>query len=60
MSEQEIQHAFEDEVFFSLREQRNNCARIAVAATAASLLSLVALIVMLPLKQTKPYVVMVD
>ncbi|RNJ41459.1 conjugal transfer protein [Mesorhizobium erdmanii] len=60
MSEQEIQHAFEDEVFFSLREQRNNCARIAVGATAASLLSLVALIVLLPLKQTKPYVVMVD
>ncbi|WP_085033076.1 virB8 family protein [Ensifer aridi] len=60
MADQAIEHAFEDEVFFSLRKQRNNWATIAVGATAASLLSLVALVIMLPLKQTKPYVVMVD
>ncbi|MEI9402053.1 type IV secretion system protein [Mesorhizobium argentiipisi] len=60
MAEQATQHAFEDELFFSLREQRNNWARIAVGAIAASFLSLVALVIVLPLKETKPYVVMVD
>lgn len=60
MAKQTLQHAFEDEVFFSLREQRNNWAKIAVGAAAASLLSLIALIVVLPLKEIKPYVVLVD
>ncbi|MER9255918.1 type IV secretion system protein [Mesorhizobium sp. M0598] len=60
MAEQTLQHAFEDEVFFSLRQQRNNWAKIAVGAAAASLLSLIALIVVLPLKEIKPYVVLVD
>ncbi|TIL22208.1 MAG: type IV secretion system protein [Mesorhizobium sp.] len=60
MAEQTLQHAFEDEVFFSLREQRNNWAKIAVGAAAVSLLSLIALIVVLPLKEIKPYVVLVD
>ncbi|THK34119.1 type IV secretion system protein [Ensifer sp. MPMI2T] len=60
MAEQATQHAFEDELFFSLREQRNNWAKIAVGAIAASVLSLAALIIVLPLKETKPYVVMVD
>ncbi|WP_027145986.1 type IV secretion system protein [Mesorhizobium sp. WSM3626] len=60
MAEHATQHAFEDELFFNLRDQRNNWARIAVCATSASLLSLVALVIVLPLKETKPYVVMVD
>jgi type IV secretion system protein VirB8 len=54
------QHAFEDEVFFTLREQRNNWAKIAIGSVAMALLSLVCLIVILPLNEVKPYVVMVD
>ncbi|MEI9414597.1 type IV secretion system protein [Mesorhizobium sp. Cs1299R1N1] len=60
MAEQAMQHAFEDELFFSLRDQRNNWARVAVCAVTASLLSVVALVIVLPLKETRPYVVMVD
>ncbi|RVL89306.1 type IV secretion system protein [Sinorhizobium meliloti] len=60
MSEQTTQHAFEDELFFGLREQRDNWAKVAVAAAAASVLSLLSLLALLPLKETKPYVVIVD
>ncbi|MPR10162.1 virB8 family protein [Microvirga tunisiensis] len=60
MTEQTTQHAFEDELFFSLRKQRNNWAKVAVGSAATSLVSLAALIVVLPLKESKPFVVMVD
>ncbi len=60
MGEETKQHAFEDELFFSLRQQRNNWARIALGCVAGVLLSLVCLIVILPLNETRPYVIMVD
>ncbi|NEJ25848.1 type IV secretion system protein [Rhizobium leguminosarum] len=60
MPEQTTQHAFEDELFFNLREQRNNWAKIAGLAATSTVLSLVALIIILPFKEIKPYVVMVD
>ncbi|OCP23565.1 MULTISPECIES: type IV secretion system protein [unclassified Ensifer] len=60
MKIQSTQHAFEDELFFTLRNQRNNWAKIAVGSVAVAVLSLVCLIVILPLNETKPYVVMVD
>jgi type IV secretion system protein VirB8 len=54
------QHAFEDELFFSLRQQRNNWAKVAIGAMLVSALSIVSLIVILPLNETKPFVVLVD
>ena len=54
------QHAFEDELFFSLRQQRNNWAKVAVGAMSLAALSIVCLIIILPLNETKPYVVLVD
>jgi len=60
MSDTHVQSAFEEEVFFSLRQQRNNWARIAVGSILLALLSIGCLIVILPLNETKPFVVMVD
>ena len=60
MTTTNTQHAFEDELFFTLRRQRNNWAKIAVGCIAISFLCLLTLILILPLKETKPYVVMVD
>lgn len=60
MKAQSTQHAFEDELFFTLRQQRNNWAKIAIGGVAVAVLSLICLIVILPLNETKPYVVMVD
>ncbi|MEI2387441.1 type IV secretion system protein [Breoghania sp. JC706] len=60
MSDKTIMHSFEDEVFFTLRQQRNNWARVAVGSMVLTVLALVTLIIILPLNETKPYVVMVD
>jgi len=60
MEPQPTQHAFEDELFFTLRQQRNNWAKIAVGGMGVAVLSLACLISILPLRETKPYVVMVD
>jgi type IV secretion system protein VirB8 len=60
MNNQTTQHAFEEEIFFTLRQQRNNWAKIAVGCVALAVLSLVCLIIILPLNETKPFVVMVD
>ncbi|MGO6747981.1 virB8 family protein [Rhizobium ruizarguesonis] len=53
-------HAFEDELFFTLRQQRNNWARVAVGSVVVAVLSVGCLICILPLSQTKPFVIMVD
>jgi type IV secretion system protein VirB8 len=55
-----IKNAFEDEVFFTLRHQRNNWAKIAVGSVFSTILALGTLIVILPLNEVQPYVVMVD
>lgn len=60
MVKQALQHAFEEELFFTIRQQRNNLAKIAAGSVALAILSLVCLIVILPLSEIKPYVVMVD
>lgn len=60
MSTQAPQHAFEDELFFTIRQQRNNWAKIAIGCVMIAVLSLSCLIVILPLGESKPYVVMVD
>jgi type IV secretion system protein VirB8 len=58
--ETSTQHAFEDELFFALRQQRNNWAKIAIGSMAGVLLSLGCLVAILPFNQPVPFVVMVD
>lgn len=60
MNDEVLKHAYEDEILFSLQHQRNNWAKIAVGCVALSLLSVGTLIAILPLNETKPFVVMVD
>jgi type IV secretion system protein VirB8 len=55
-----VHHAFEDELFFTLRQQRNNWAKVAVGSVIVAFLALACLISILPLDETKPYVIMVD
>lgn len=52
--------AFEDEVFFSLRRQRNLAGLMAGLSLAVALGSVATLAMTLPLKEVRPYVVMVD
>ena len=54
------QVAFEDEVFFSLRRQRNIAWTVAALSLGVALASVGAMAAMLPLKEIRPYVVMVD
>ena len=60
MTDTLIKNAFEEEVFFNLRQQRNNWAKIAVGSIFSTVLALGTLIVILPLNEVQPYVVMVD
>jgi type IV secretion system protein VirB8 len=60
MKKETVQHAFEEEVFFSLRKQRNQWAIVAVGSMILAFVSLLTLVVILPLNETKPYVVLVD
>ncbi len=60
MNDEILKHSFEDEVLFSLQQQRNNWAKIAVGCVGLALLSIGTLIAILPLNETKPFVVMVD
>ncbi|WP_298966683.1 type IV secretion system protein [uncultured Roseibium sp.] len=52
--------SFEDEIFFSLQHQRNKWAATAIASMGLSVLCLASVMLLLPLKETRPYVVMVD
>ena len=52
--------AFEDEVFFSLRRQRNWGWAVGTIGMGIGLVSVLTLALTLPLKETRPYVVMVD
>lgn len=54
------QHAFEEEVFFTLRKQRNNWAKVAIGCIGIAIVSILCLITILPLSEKKPFVVMVD
>lgn len=53
-------HAFEDEVFFSLRRQRNIFGWFALAGLTVAAVSVTTLMMVFPLKEIRPYVVMVD
>ena len=54
------QASFEDEVFLSLRRQRSVAWTVASLSLGVALASVGAMVVMLPLKEIRPYVVMVD
>lgn len=60
MTKELIKNAFEDEVFFNLRQQRNNWAKTAMISMVVAGMAMVSLVVILPLDETRPYVVMVD
>ena len=55
-----LAHAFEDEVFFNLRRQRNIFGWISLGCLLLAFFAVGALITVLPLKEIRPYVVMVD
>ena len=57
---EQIAYSFEDEVFFQLRAQRNRWMMVAIVALLLAVLAIGTVAVMLPLKETKPFIVMVD
>lgn len=57
---EQIAYTFEDEVFFQLRSQRNRWMIIALLALTMAVVSMSAVVALLPLKEIKPFVVMVD
>lgn len=56
----EVAISFEEEVFFSLRKQRNIWAVVAILCLSLALASMLFIALLLPLKEVKPYLVMVD
>ena len=56
----QIAYTFEDEVFFQLQFQRNRWMVVAILALSMAIIAIAAVIALLPLKETKPFVVMVD
>ncbi|MGB7336996.1 MAG: type IV secretion system protein [Salaquimonas sp.] len=56
----EIAYSFEEEVFFQLRSQRNRWMGVAILALLLSVVAMGVVLSLLPLKEIRPYVVMVD
>ncbi len=59
-SAEQVAYSFEDEVFFQLRSQRNRWMVVAVLALMLAVVAMVTVAALLPFKETKPFVVMVD
>lgn len=57
---EDVAYTFEDEVFFQLRSQRNRWMIVAILALIMAVVAMGAVLTLLPLKEVKPYVVMVD
>jgi type IV secretion system protein VirB8 len=57
---EQIAYAFEDEVFFRLRSQRNRWMIVAILALVLATVATGAVVSLLPLKEIRPYVIMVD
>ena len=55
-----VAHSFQDEVFFQLRRQRNRWMIVAVVALLLAVAAVAALLAVMPLKEVRPYLVMVD
>lgn len=60
MARKSIEYTFEDEVFFQLRRQRNIAVWVSGLCLVIALTSVIAVSLMLPFKEIRPYVVMVD
>ena len=60
MAADNISKAFEDEVFYTLRKQRDAWARIAMISLGVTIVAVIALFFTLPLKEVRPFVVMVE
>ena len=56
----EVAYKFEDEVFFQLRSQRNRWMVVAILALIMAVVAMGVVLALLPLKESKPFVVMVD
>ena len=59
-SAEQVAYSFEDEVFFQLRSQRNRWMVVAILALMLAVVAMGTVAALLPLKETKPFVVMVD
>ncbi len=57
---EDVAYSFEDEVFFQLRSQRNRWMVVAILALLLAVASVGVVLALLPLKEIRPYVVMVD
>ncbi|MFK5980826.1 MAG: type IV secretion system protein [Rhizobiaceae bacterium] len=57
---EEVTYSFEEEVFFQLQTQRNRWMYVAIISLILSVGCVGALLALLPLKEIRPYVVMVD
>ena len=56
----EVAYSFEEEVFFSLRRQRNVWSIVAILSLVLAICCIGFVAMLLPLKQVQPYLVMVD
>lgn len=56
----EVAYSFEEEVFFSLRRQRNIWALVATLSLLLAIFCIGFVALLLPLKEVRPYLVMVD
>lgn len=59
-SAENTSYSFEDEVFFQLRSQRNRWMIVAILALIMAVVAMGVVLALLPLKEVKPYVIMVD
>jgi len=57
---EDVAYSFEDEVFFQLRSQRNRWMVVAILALLLAVASVGMVLILFPLKEIRPYVVMVD
>lgn len=60
MPRETTEYTFQDEVFFKLRRQRNIAVWTSALSLSIALTSVVAISLMLPFKEIRPYVIMVD
>lgn len=56
----DVAYTFEDEVFFQLRSQRNRWTIVAILGLIMAVVAMGVALTLLPLKEIRPYVVMVD
>ncbi|MEL6820029.1 MAG: type IV secretion system protein [Pseudomonadota bacterium] len=60
MANNSVSKSFEDEVFFNIKKQRDLWARVAIISLCLTAVSIIAIFFTLPLKEVRPFVVMVE